>query len=246
MSTANCVWICLVVGCGGAARAPAALPSNSPAAPPAAPTARAAVGQVCDDGEHIYAVDAHPVGDAVIGDRESTTKLAGTVTAITRADGKRVDGTLDASSAVVDNCSGTGGGHAGCSMTGGSTIASVGALGTVTLFFGSAHHNSVFRGDAETECRNADDDDPTFASCSTASWSVIAGGNLDTPYLRVFAGRGGGTPEHPEQPLVQEAAQTANGHYTGPRASLELHDGGGLATVDGKSEPCLAVYRSPE
>jgi hypothetical protein len=227
------LWSCALVGCGGAQPAP--LSSSSPTAQSGPP----ASGQLCDDGERVFVVDAHPVGEPVIGARDATTTLTGTVVAISHADGKRIDGPIDATSASIDNCGGTGGGHAGCSMSGGSSIHSA-LLGADTLFFGVTHRNSLMRGDAMRACRGADEEDPWLDACATKSWFVVIGRSGDDAYIRVFAGAGVAG-DQPETPTLQETVQPGDRHYAGKRAVLDTR--AGTVEFDGHREPCLAVYR---
>jgi hypothetical protein len=196
------------------------------------------VGDLCDDGKRILVVETHVAGKPVVSDHDSTTKLAGTIVAITRADGKRVVEQIDARSMAIDNCGGTGGGHAGCSMSGGKSISSR-VLGEQGLFFGTTHRDVIFRNETEWICRNVDEEETSIDACSTTSWfAVVRGG--DEPYLRVFAGDGGDRDRF-ETPLLQEPVKVRDRSYAGQRAVLTVSDDGGTLAVDGKTEPCIAV-----
>src|SRR5204863_7780071 len=106
---------------------------------------------LCDLGDRVVLVDSRPQGKPKVDARSSVVTLAGTVTVVTRATGKRV--TAPISRGVdVDNCGGTSGGHAGCSESGGITIESR-ALGKSFLAFRPGHDDRLVGKTDEDECR---------------------------------------------------------------------------------------------
>ena len=214
------------------------------AATPAAARPAAAIGQICDTPERIVVVDVRSRGEPVIGARESTQSLAGTVTVISRTNGRRTTASIDATSVDTDTCGGTGGGHAGCSESGGSTIESSALAGDV-LHLGHFRSFQLFHGDTSRTCRDSDSD-PWIATCSTASFfAVAARGEGGAPRLRIY--RGSGVGSGPQSPSLDEpATRTPGGRLASAHAALLVVGGNGMVEVDGRSEPCLALHVETE
>ncbi len=227
-------------GCWTGAASPASAPIRAASAP-AATAPVAALGQICDTADRIYVVDARADGAAVISERASSVPLAGTVTVISRSDGERRAAPIDAGSVDSDECGGIGGGHAGCSEQGGSTIHSA-VLAGDTLVLGNYRSFKLLHGDSYRTCRDADGE-PWLATCSTRSWFAIAfRGKGDVAQLAVYRGAGvsGWEPESPA--FVEPAARAAGGRYAGQRATLVVGRTSGFVELDGAREPCLALH----
>jgi len=229
---------CLLVACKGAPPAPPAS-HVTPAA--GAPAAR---GKICDTPDHIYVVDAHATGPAVQTVRDSSTPIGGTVVAISRPDGKRVDAPINPGSANVDSCSGTAGGHAGCSEMGGDSIESS-ALDGALLQMGTYRRYSLSRPDGWfASCRDSEKD-PWIAACSTLSWFATLGRSGDAVAIHVYRKGGQIDPNNEETPEIEEPVQGSADHYEGKQASITFDATGGYVEIGGKREPCLALYREP-
>jgi hypothetical protein len=194
--------------------------------------AKPVVGAICDTPDRIFVVDVHVHGRTVVGPLVSTTPLAGTVTVIARATGKRREAPIAKGSVLTDDCGGVGGGHAGCSERGGSTIKSR-VLGKDELFFGDDRRNLLVHGDTYSECRDAEVD-PWIALCSTRSWFAVVGKGHDHDFLRIYD----------KDDYFEEAVTTeADGAYAGARAKVVIGTRTANVELDGTREACLAVYQ---
>jgi hypothetical protein len=196
--------------------------------------AKPAVGAICDMPDRIFVVDAHVHGRTVVGPRVSTTPLTGTVTVIARPSGKRREAPIAKGSMLVDDCGGVGGGHAGCSELGGSSIKSR-VLGGDELFFGTYRHDRFVHGHTDSECRDADDE-PWIALCSTRSWFAVVGKEHDHEYLRIY---------DKDASFDEDVTAESGGTYAGTRAKVVIGTHAASVELDGTREACLAVYQPP-
>ena len=191
-----------------------------------------AVGAICDTGDRIFVVDAHPHGRAVVGLTATTTALAGKVTVIARSTGKRREGPISAGSEDTDACGGRAGGHAGCSESCGSTIKSR-VLGKDELFLGNFERRMLIHGDTAIECRDVP---PWIAACSTPSWFVVVVQDRDHDAIRIL--------DAADEAVQDDVTATAGGRFVGARAEVSIGKGGGTVELDGRREGCLAVYQA--
>jgi hypothetical protein len=192
-----------------------------------------AVGAICDTGDRIFVVDAHPRGRAVVGPTATTTALAGKVTVIARSTGKRAVGTIAAGSAYTDACGGEAGGHAGCSESCGSTVKSR-VLGKDELFLGDLERRMLIHGDTEIECRDVP---PWIAACATPSWFAVVVVDQGREVIRIV--------DSADTTIEDDVTSTVGGRFVGARAKVSIGKGGGTVDLDGAREGCLAVYRAP-
>lgn len=192
------------------------------------------VGAICDTPDRIFVVDAHLHGRTVVGKRQSTTALAGTVIVISRKTGKRIEGPVAAGSIAIDDCGGEGGGHAGCSELGGWGIKSP-VLGKDGLFLGPYRHNYYVHAGKDIACRDTDDE-PWIALCSTRSWFAVVGNRHDHDFLRIY---------DKDASFDEDVTAESDGTYTGMRAKVVIGTGTASVELDGTREACLAVYQPP-
>jgi hypothetical protein len=192
-----------------------------------------AVGAICDTGDRIIVVDAHPHGRAVVGPTATTTALAGTVTVIERSSGKHRAGPIAAGSVDTDACGGEAGGHAGCSESCGSTIRSR-VLGKDQLFLGAFERRVLIHGDTEIECRDVP---PWIEACSTPSWFVVVVQDQDHQAIRITDVAG--------NVLRDDVTSAIGGRFVGARAKVSIGKGGGTVELDGSREGGLALYQAP-
>ena len=180
---------------------------------------------MCDLGDRVVLVDSRPQGKPKLDATSSVVTLAGTVTVVTRATGKRVSAPISRG-VDVDNCGGTSGGHAGCSASGGIRIESR-ALGTSVLAFRPGHDDVLVGKTGESACREPDGASP-LALCATWSWFVA----VDETTIRVF-------PFDDDVPLAEDPMIIVTSErYAGKHASFVLGKRASIA-LNGAREACL-------